>query len=366
MPRPPALVTAPALLASVVALLLTLASLVWSVDDLSRITPLPDRTASADYLADVRNQALAAFVTVRALSGLMDVVESATPSAGVVSVQPGRIIEPIDDLLGDLSLVLLAAAAIMGGLVLAQATAAALGLDAGVTFALLIMAMVPWIPWPVVRAWARRVGLGTLTMVLFVLLLVPAVAGVGQQVRTALLAPEYAQALQTVDTVHDRAAAHAALPPAAKDLPHSPPAASADRNGGLLPPPATEATETPADAQTAAEPANRAGDGLFSWLRHQAAPAARDFYTNTVGTATSGIQWFTDFITNPERREAFANSLVDLVKLFLFEVLVLPLTTGLLLYIVLKLVLFFPRVPAPRRRRPGETEAEPAATPPLL
>ncbi len=184
-------------------LVLILVCLTGLFDKAYHLTPLPNfEQNAAHYLADVRERAAYSYAAARTLNATISLLESVDTGIGVVSLQPGQVLEPINDMIEQFSDVMLVALASVG---LQEILVAILG-DISWTYllplALLPLLLAPWITRYQVRL--NRLGMVLLISVIATRLLIPTIAICGHIISENYLKPDYNHAIQHVESVRQQ------------------------------------------------------------------------------------------------------------------------------------------------------------------
>ncbi|MDV7340777.1 hypothetical protein RYZ26_14320 [Terasakiella sp. A23] len=172
-------------------------------DKLYHLTPLPAfEQEASDYLADIRERAAYSYAAARTLNATISLLESVDAGVGVVSIQPGQILEPINDMIEQFSDLMLIALASVG---VQEILIAVLG-DISWTY-LLPLALLPLLIAPFTKSYQARLNrLGTVLIVSVIAtrLLIPTIALGGQVISNTYLKPDYDQAIHHVETVREK------------------------------------------------------------------------------------------------------------------------------------------------------------------
>lgn len=173
-------------------------------DFLYQVTPLPAFEKQAgDYLADVRERATYAYAAARALNATISLLESVEVGA-VLSLQPGQVLEPVNDMIEQFSDLILIALASVG----VQEILVKVLHDVSWTY-LLPLALAPALVAPFCKNWKTRLNQLSFAFVSVVIasrLLIPAIALGGHAITENYLRSDLDQALQQVETVRQKTA----------------------------------------------------------------------------------------------------------------------------------------------------------------
>lgn len=171
-------------------------------ETLYQLTPLPTfEQDAAAYLADVRERAAYSYAAARTLNATISLLESVDTGIGLVSIQPGQVLEPINDMIEQFSDLVLVALASVG---VQEILMAILG-DISWTY-LLPLALLPFLiaPWAgPLQDKLNRIGSIFLITVIATRLLIPAIALGGHMITENYLKPDYKQAIADVETVRE-------------------------------------------------------------------------------------------------------------------------------------------------------------------
>ncbi|WP_028878315.1 hypothetical protein [Terasakiella pusilla] len=169
-------------------------------DTLYRLSPLPAfEQEAAGYLADVRERAAYAYAVARTLNATISLLESVDTGIGVVSIQPGQVLEPINDMIEQFSDLVLIALASVGVQEILIAVLEDISWTYLLPLALLPLLLAPWVGKQGPRL--RRIGLILLVSVIGTRLLIPTLALGGHMISENYLKQDYHQAIAQVETV---------------------------------------------------------------------------------------------------------------------------------------------------------------------
>ncbi|NVJ91521.1 MAG: hypothetical protein HWE34_07670 [Methylocystaceae bacterium] len=209
----------PQLKQSVIILAVIALCLTGLFDTLYKLTPLPTfEENAASYLADVRERAAYSYAAARTLNATISLLESVDTGVGFVSLKPGQVLEPINDMIEQFSDLVLIALASVG---VQEILIAVLG-DISWTY-LLPLALFPALIAPWSGQWKQKLNTISMTFVVTVIatrLLIPTIALGGQTITDSYLRNDFDQAIQQVETVRKKTnEAVGAVPRATQELP---------------------------------------------------------------------------------------------------------------------------------------------------
>ncbi|NVK19215.1 MAG: hypothetical protein HWE30_11010 [Methylocystaceae bacterium] len=187
---------------SAVIIALILICLSGLFETLWQLTPLPsyEKNATA-YLADVRERAAYAYAAARTLNATISLLESVDTGIGLVSIQPGQVLEPINDMIEQFSDLVLIALASVGVQEILMAILGDISWTYLLPLALLPLLIAPWAgPF---QTRLNRIGSIILITVIATRLLIPAIALGGHMITENYLKPDYKQAIADVETVRE-------------------------------------------------------------------------------------------------------------------------------------------------------------------
>lgn len=172
---------------------------------------LPQTLAASgqQVLHDNLGQATALFATARVIDGAVSVAQTVEVSAGI-GVQPGQVLDPVNDLVERFSTMMLGATIVLGGATLLVRAGDMLGLSLLLPVGLLLAAASVWVP-GMVALFARRLGSFLLFAALVLKVGVPLVVLGSAALSAQLLDPAIATAQQRLDAL-SLVAAPAATP----------------------------------------------------------------------------------------------------------------------------------------------------------
>lgn len=171
-------------------------------ETLYQATPLPAfEQRAGDYLGDVRERATYAYAAARALNATISLLESVELGA-VLSLQPGQVLEPVNDMIEQFSDLILIALASVG----VQEILVKVFGDISWTY-LLPLALLPALFAPFIPNWSQRLNMFSTAMVVGVVatrLLIPTIALGGHWITENYLRGDLDHALQQVETVRQK------------------------------------------------------------------------------------------------------------------------------------------------------------------
>ncbi|MFV3076753.1 hypothetical protein [Niveispirillum fermenti] len=174
--------------------------------DRAERTLLPDTLASASQQALQANlvQATAVFATARLIDAAISVAQTVEVSAGI-GVQPGQVLDPVNDLVERFSTMMLGATVVLGGATLLVSAGDVIGLSLLLPAALLLLAVTAWLP-GTLSLFAHRLGGFLLFAALILKIGVPLVVLGSDALADHLLAPAIADAQARLDALSLEAA----------------------------------------------------------------------------------------------------------------------------------------------------------------
>lgn len=188
------------LLRSLTLIAVAVMALLGGVDRLERtILPEPLSAASQRVLEANLVQAASLFAVARIVDGAISVAQTAEISVGI-GIQPGQILDPVNDLVERFSSAMLGASIMLGGAVLLIRTGDLLGLPVLLPLGLLVIVASLWLPGGL-SILTRRLGGFILFAALVLKIVVPLMVLGAASLAAVLLDPTITEAKQRLDAL---------------------------------------------------------------------------------------------------------------------------------------------------------------------